>query len=146
MNTNPVECYIVSRAGRFLNATPAKVVRETVSTITVKMVGADYERTFQKEKRYEQGYLDPRQLNNYEFGFRSTLHERGHKWSSTSLSFDIERVEAQIAEEKLEKELIGRFNKVKQATEIFFFDHRHPAHGNADFLATLGKLESVFSL
>ena len=148
---NPT-CYIINNGGRYLSASPAEIVRETKSTITVKGIDSGHEYTFQKRKRYgEDVYEDPRVLRG-DIGFRSDIEERGSAGSNFSryrnrLTFDVERVQERLASEKVDKERRDKVRKMIETVENYFRQHRN-GYGDysddPDFNAVLDKLATVF--
>ncbi len=129
-----------------MTANPAEVVKETASTITVRRAGSYHEYVFQKRKRYGDGWEDARALNGCAYGLRSQLHERGYRWSSTTLSFDVERVEERLAHEAIEKDFRARFAAVETAATEFFQKHRRADGTESAMLAVLSQLETALSV
>jgi hypothetical protein len=140
---NPPECYVINYRGNYLTALPATVIKETKSTITVRTAHGD--KTFQKRKRFgEDAYDNPRELDGRAWGFRSEIKERGGCYSYPDhLTFDIERVEARLAEDAKAKDVAERVAKVRAKTEAFFAKWRKGNPDNADYMATLAALEDA---
>jgi hypothetical protein len=150
---NP-ECYVVY-FGRYFDAYPAKIIRETASTITAYVAhpnGTGYERTFNKEKRYRGEYKDPRQLCELGIGsgIRNSLDERGSSYGRTKLTFDIERVHERIAEEKVQRAVNERVKAVYAKMDAFKAGYRGNAYGDylndEQFLAKLDAIDAALSL
>lgn len=102
---NTPECYITDRSKAPI---PARVVRETKSTVTVEGTypsGVAFTRTFNKRKRYGEDWIDPRNDGV------TSLSERGtSSWYGPWLRFDVAKVEAEYAESQRDnqRELIRR--------------------------------------
>ena len=90
---NKPECYITERSHSPL---PARVVKETKSTVTVESAypsGVAFTKTFNKRKRYGSEWVDPRTENN-------SIGERGQGFYGARLRFDVAKVEAEQIEQK----------------------------------------------
>lgn len=129
------ECYVVnfSHRGRFI-AFPARIVRETLSTITAQVEGENLPRTFNKRKEWRGDYANPRliRVTPAGWGWRGDLlDERGAGYvGAPQLTFDVETVRERLAEQAADDGWRHRTEKLRSAldTALARISSRNPAN------------------
>lgn len=146
MKTLPIaECYILSRYSS--DPIPTTVIKETVSTVTVKT--AFGKKTFQKRKIYGGGYENPREL--YETGFggiRNKIPERETNYTNKDyLTFDVERVRREYEEKTKQEDLNQRATRLRDLINDFFPKHSsYPFNATPENITKLEALEKLFGI